>query len=182
MFLYNLKSVILLNNNTAAAFLTYWDNLTLYIYNLLQCFYNIFTKIKEWKRGLTDFVSITLYPGYLNIMKKGAELTCYYCKAHVLKLVIRGTQCNCYIIWEIWPKDLLIVYNLMFLDFLFLFWKWQTSISGSDKSSIFIDKVPFSLHPWIGLIDNNTTKKEQQLFLSVSIKKRPLKLVSSLPE
>ena len=48
--------------------------------------------------------------------------------------------------------------------------------------SSFIDKVPFTLPPWIRLIDTNTNVKEQQIFLSESIQKKPLKLILLPPE
>ena len=40
------------------------------------------------------------------------------------------------------------------------FWESQNSNSGSHKTMIFIDKVPFTLHPLVGLMHNNTTSKE----------------------
>ena len=49
------------------------------------------------------------------------------------------------------------------------------------KTSIFIDKVTFTHHPWIGLIDTNTNTKEEPICPSVSIKSA-LKLVLWLPE
>ena len=58
----------------------------------------------------------------------------------------------------------------------------QNSNSGCHKTSIFIDKVPFTLHPWIGLIDTNTNAKEEQICPSVSIQKSALKLVLWHPE
>ena len=39
--------------------------------------------------------------------------------------------------------------------------------SGCHKASIFNDKVPFTLHPWIGLIYTNTyAKKKKKICLS----------------
>ena len=56
-----------------------------------------------------------------------------------------------------------------------LFLRWH-------KTSFFIDKIPFTLHPWIGLIDNKTNAKQKQRCPSVSIQKRALKVVLLLPE
>ena len=42
------------------------------------------------------------------------------------------------------------------------FWKCQNSNSGSDKTKIFIDKGPFTLHPLVGLMQNSTTAREQK--------------------
>ena len=47
----------------------------------------------------------------------------------------------------------------MFLEF---FLEWQKSNSKSDKTMIFIDKVPFTLLMLVGLMHNSTTKKEQK--------------------
>ena len=58
----------------------------------------------------------------------------------------------------------------------------QNSNSGCHKTSIFIYKVPFTLHPCIWLIYNNTNAKEQQIWPSGSIQKRALKLVLWHPE
>ena len=51
------------------------------------------------------------------------------------------------------------------LGFFLVFWKQQNSNSGSNKTSIFIDKVPFTLHTWIGLTDTNTDAKEEEKYL-----------------
>ena len=40
-------------------------------------------------------------------------------------------------------------------------WKWWNYNSGSDKTSIFIDNVLFTLHPLFRLIDTNTNAKEE---------------------
>ena len=42
------------------------------------------------------------------------------------------------------------------------FQKQQNSTSGSNETNIFIDKVLFTLHPIIGLIDTNTNSKEEK--------------------
>ena len=42
------------------------------------------------------------------------------------------------------------------------FRKWQNSSSGSDKTKIFIEKVPFTLHQLVGLMHNRTNAKEQK--------------------
>ena len=54
--------------------------------------------------------------------------------------------------------------------------------SGGYKTSIFIDNVPFTFHPWIILINISTNAKEQQICPSVSIQKRALNLVLCPPE
>ena len=36
----------------------------------------------------------------------------------------------------------------------------QNSKSGSHKTKIFIEKVPFTFHPLVGLMHNSTTLKE----------------------
>ena len=38
--------------------------------------------------------------------------------------------------------------------------KWQNSDSGSDKTKIFMDKVPITLQPLVALMHNSTTIKE----------------------
>ena len=43
-----------------------------------------------------------------------------------------------------------------------VFRKPQNSNSGGHKTSIFIDRVPFTLHPWIRIIYTNTNSKEQK--------------------
>ena len=43
------------------------------------------------------------------------------------------------------------------------FRKGQNSSSGSDKTKIFIDKVPFTLHQLVGLMHNRTNAKEQKI-------------------
>ena len=48
--------------------------------------------------------------------------------------------------------------------------------------SIFIDKVPFTLLPWVRLKYTNTNAKEQQICPSVSMQKRAFKLVLCPPE
>ena len=40
-----------------------------------------------------------------------------------------------------------------------------------------MDKVTFTIHPWIILIDTNTNAKERQICPSLSIHKKALKLV-----
>ena len=49
------------------------------------------------------------------------------------------------------------------LGFLFAFRRPQNSNSGGHKTSIFIDNIPFTLHPCIRLIDTNTNAKEEQI-------------------
>ena len=46
--------------------------------------------------------------------------------------------------------------------------KPQNSNSGGQKTSIFIDNVPFTLHPLTRLIDTNTNAKIQQMCPSIS--------------
>ena len=64
----------------------------------------------------------------------------------------------------------------------FAFRRTQNSNSGGHKTRIFIDKVPFTLLPWIRLIDTNTNAKEQQICPSVSIQKTAFNLVLWPPE
>ena len=66
--------------------------------------------------------------------------------------------------------------------FLFAFQRPQNSNSGGHKTSIFIDNVPFTLNPWIRLVDTNTNAKEQQICPNVRIQKRAFKLVLCSPE
>ena len=61
-----------------------------------------------------------------------------------------------------------------------LFRRPQNSNSGGHTTSIFIDNVHFTLHPWIILIDTNTNAKEQEIYLSVSIQKRVSCVVSGM--
>ena len=49
--------------------------------------------------------------------------------------------------------------------------KWNSN-SGGDKTSIFIDKVPFTRHPWIELIYNNTNAKEEGTYFPVKATKK----------
>ena len=61
-----------------------------------------------------------------------------------------------------WPKHLIFKLN------------WGNSISGSDKTEIFIYKVPFTLHLLVELIHNRTIAKEQKkLDRSMPSKKEP---------
>ena len=73
-------------------------------------------------------------------------------------------------------------YKILCFRIFFAFRRTQISNSGGQKNSNFIDNVPFTLHPWIMLIDTNTNAKEQQLCPSVSIQKIALKLVLCPPE
>ena len=50
------------------------------------------------------------------------------------------------------------------------FQKQQSSISGSDKTDIFIYKVPFTLHLLVELTHNSTNAKEQKIG---QVKKEP---------
>ena len=61
-------------------------------------------------------------------------------------------------------------------------WKWRNYISGSDKTKIFIYKVPFTLHSLGELIHYSTNAKEQKNRTTQCLQKRASKLVSSLPE
>ena len=56
--------------------------------------------------------------------------------------------------------------NLGFMIFSF-FRRRQNSNCVGDKTSIFIDKVYFTLHPRIRLIDTNTNAKEQHIYIPV---------------
>ena len=58
----------------------------------------------------------------------------------------------------------------------------QNSNSRNHKTEIFIDNVPFTLHPLVGLLPNSTTSKELTIWPSYCLQKRALKLVSWLPE
>ena len=60
------------------------------------------------------------------------------------------------------------------------FRKKQNSISGSKKTNICIDKLPFTLHLLVGLIHNSTTAKELKLAQLMPSKKKS-KLVFLLP-
>ena len=62
------------------------------------------------------------------------------------------------------------------------FLKWQNSISGSDKTEIFIYRVPCTIHSLVELIHNSANAKEQKNWTNQCLQKRALKLVSSLPE
>ena len=62
--------------------------------------------------------------------------------------------------------------ELLDLRYLFFFGILQNSNSGHKKSSIFIDKVPFSHHPWTRLTDNNKNAKEEQIWPSASIQNK----------
>ena len=63
------------------------------------------------------------------------------------------------------------------LGFLFAF-RWPQN----SNSSIFIGNIPFTLHPWIRLIDTKTNAKEQQICSSENIQKRAWKLLLCRPE
>ena len=52
----------------------------------------------------------------------------------------------------------------------------QNSNSGSPKTKIFIDKVPFTLHPLVGLMHNITTAKEPQKMARLMPSKRSVKV------
>ena len=65
---------------------------------------------------------------------------------------------------------------LCFVMFL-RFWESQNSNSGSHKTKIFSDKVPFILEPLIGLMHNSTTSKEPTHRNFQCLQKRALKLV-----
>ena len=80
-------------------------------------------------------------------------------------------------------KRPVILWNFWFRIF-FASWRPQNSNSGGHKTSIFIDNIPFTLNPWIRLIDTNTNKKKTTNMsqCSVSIQKRYLKLVLCPPE
>ena len=58
----------------------------------------------------------------------------------------------------------------------------QNSNSRDHKTEIFIDNVPFTLHPLVGLLPNSTTSKELTIWPRKCLQKRALKLVSWLPE
>ena len=58
----------------------------------------------------------------------------------------------------------------------------QNSNSRNHKTEIFIDNVPFTLNPLVGLLPNSTTSKELTIWPRKCLQKRALKLVSWLPE
>ena len=77
-------------------------------------------------------------------------------------MMFRGLLSNRYIQWMSFTNRPPIQ------PLFYVFWnflgvqKWQKSISGSDKTKIFIYKVPFTFHPSVGLMHNSTTAKEKQ--------------------
>ena len=67
-------------------------------------------------------------------------------------LMCSGAYCQMVISSEwIWPPDLEIMWSV---------WESRNSKSGSHKTKIFIDEVPFTFHPLVGLMHNTTTSKE----------------------
>ena len=76
------------------------------------------------------------------------------------------------------PKDMLTIWFFSF----FFSSSNKTPILEAAKLVFFVDKVSFTLHPWIRLIDTNTNAKEQKLNFSVSFQNRALNSVVLLPE
>ena len=102
--------------------------------------------------------------------------------ALVLKEVFKGSLSNCYIHWINLSKrpgnhaQFYVFGNFSGLR------EWRNSNSGSDKTKIFIDKAPFTLHPLVGLMHNSTTAKEQTNWPCWCLQKKASKLILSLPE
>ena len=102
--------------------------------------------------------------------------------SQVLKKVFRGSLSNSYLQWTNLtnrPKNHTQFY--IFGNFPAIR-KWQNSSSGRDKTKMFIDKVPFTLHPCVGLMHNSITAKEQKKIAQSMPLKKTSKLVLSLPE
>ena len=95
---------------------------------------------------------------------------------------MQGIKCHCYIHLRNLTQIPVNHIEIYFLGFFVVVRMPQNSNSGCHKTSIFIDNVPFTLHPWIGLIYNNTNAEEEQICPNVSIQKRALKLVLWHPE
>ena len=62
------------------------------------------------------------------------------------------------------------------------FRKWRNSISGRDKTEIFIYKVLFTLYSLVERIHNSTNAKEQKHRTSQCLQKRASTLILSLHE
>ena len=78
------------------------------------------------------------------------------------KKVWRGLLSNRDIQWVKLIKTPHIRTTFYFLGIFSGFRKWQNFISGSDKTEIFIYKVPFTLHSMVEVIHNSTNAKEQK--------------------
>ena len=78
-------------------------------------------------------------------------------------MVTVGTKGHCYIHLRNLTQRPVHHIEFEVLGFVFGFRKQQNAYSGSNNTSIFIDKVPFSLHAWTRLTDNNTNAKEEQV-------------------
>ena len=125
--------------------------------------------------GVLHFRNFFLPPyfclGQFNIFPRPSFYT------QVLKKVFRGLLSNHYIQWISFtnkPRNQPPIY---------VFWnlsgvrKWPNSISGSDKTTIFIYNVPFTLHPLIRLMQNITNTQELNKWPSYCFQKRATKIV-----
>ena len=82
----------------------------------------------------------------------------------VLLLSMRGIQCHCYIHLGIWTQRPVHPIEFQVLRLVLVFQIQQNCNSGCNKTSTFIDKVPCTLHPSIGLlIYTSTNAKEEQI-------------------
>ena len=87
--------------------------------------------------------------------------------------VIRVIQFHCYIHLRNLTKRPINRKEFWVLGFFFRM--PQNSNSRGTKSTIYIDKVPLTLLPWVGLIDTNTNEKEPQICPGPCIPKRDFK-------
>ena len=60
--------------------------------------------------------------------------------------------------------------------------EWWNFNSGSDKFKIFIAKVPFTLHPLVGILHNSITAKREKILALLKPPKKASKIVLSLPK
>ena len=77
------------------------------------------------------------------------------------RLVIRGKQCHYYINLRNFTQRHDNYVEFQVLEFFLVFRKQRNSDSRSNKTSIFIDKVHFTLPPWIRQVAININEEKK---------------------